>query len=64
MSNTESELHQLHTLDVAARRLSLSKRTLQRYINRKLINEVRLGRNVRISEGELRRLVRDGLCGQ
>jgi excisionase family DNA binding protein len=60
-AETEFDLHQLHTLDVAARRLSLSKRTLQRYIDRQLINVVRLGWNVRISEGELRRLIADGL---
>jgi excisionase family DNA binding protein len=50
----------LHTLEEAAKRLACCKRTLRREIDRGRIRAVRLGRGVRISEAEIRRLVAEG----
>lgn len=51
---------QLHTLEDAAKRLSCCTRTIKREIDRGRIRAVRLGRAIRISEAELRRLVDEG----
>jgi excisionase family DNA binding protein len=55
------ELHQLHTLEAVALRLAISKRTLQRMIDRRLIKAVRLLKSVRVSEAELQRIVSEGV---
>jgi excisionase family DNA binding protein len=47
---------QLHDLQTAAQRLACSTRHLQREIDRGNVRAVRLGRAVRISEKELRRI--------
>jgi excisionase family DNA binding protein len=47
---------QLHTLEDAAKRLACCERTLKREIDRGRIRAVRLGRAVRISEAEIRRV--------
>ena len=48
---------QLVTVKDAARRLSLSPRTVAHYIARRKLAVVRLGRAVRITEAELQRLI-------
>jgi excisionase family DNA binding protein len=58
---TSEDVHRLHTLEVAAERLSVSLRTLRNYIDLRRIHVVRIGRSVRVSELEIRRIVRDGV---
>jgi excisionase family DNA binding protein len=56
---------QLYTLNEAAQRLSISLRTLRRRIDLGLIRAVRLGvRSPRVSESEIRRVIRDGVSAE
>ena len=56
----ESELHCLHTLEAAAERLAISLRTLRRYIDLRRSCSASV-RRVRLSEQEIRRVIRDGV---
>jgi excisionase family DNA binding protein len=60
MSKLPSVPPQLHTLEDAAQRLACCARTLRREIDRGRVHVVRIGRAVRISEQEVRRLVSEG----
>ena len=64
LPGSTSSNQQLYTLIEAAKRLSISLRTLRRRIDTHVIAVVRLGpRIVRVSERELMRVMRDGLTG-
>jgi len=60
MSKLPSIPPQLLSLEDAAKRLACCRRTLVREVDRGRINVVRIGRAVRISEQEIRRLVAEG----
>ena len=51
---------QLHTIEAAAMRLSISPRTLRTQIAAGRIRVVRIGHSIRISEAELRRVSVEG----
>ena len=51
---------QLYTIREAAARLAVSARTLERLVDVGRVRTVRIGVQIRISEAELRRIVRDG----
>lgn len=56
-----TDTDQLYDLRTVAGRLACSVKTLKRAIDLGLIQHVRIGRVYRVSEPEVRRLIRDGL---
>lgn len=60
----ENELHQLHSLRETAQRLSICLRTLRHHIDLRRITTVKIGRLVRVSEQEIRRVMRNGISGE
>jgi excisionase family DNA binding protein len=58
MNDTTKDLDDRgHKLDHAARRLDMSKRSLERHIAAGRIRVVHIGRTVRVPESELRRIL-------
>lgn len=59
-NDNASELHVLHKLPDVAERLGVCERTLRREIGRGTVRAVFVGALVRVSEAEVRRIVREG----
>lgn len=51
---------QMYTLAQAARRLAISRRSMDRLVERKKVRTVRIGHQQRIAESELRRVSMEG----
>jgi excisionase family DNA binding protein len=61
MKKPPDDLLRAYPLDVVAERLSVSRRTLVRAVDLGHLHVIRVGRAMRVTEAELRRVIADGL---